>query len=62
MRQWSAVAVTRPVRVVRGLWPDRDPLRRGLDRAEAAIMAGLAVVFLAAVRQGGWSWPAPWME
>ena len=48
MRRWSAVAVTRPVRVVRGLWPDRNPLRRGLDRAETAIIAGLAVVFLAA--------------
>jgi hypothetical protein len=48
MRRWSAIAVTRPIRVVRGLWPDRNPLRRGLDRAEAAIMAALAVAFLAA--------------
>lgn len=48
MRRWSALTLTRPVRVVRGLWPDRNPLRRGLDRAEAAIIAGLAVVFLAA--------------
>jgi hypothetical protein len=48
MRRWSAVTVTRPVRAVRGLWPDRNPLRRSLDRAEAAIVAGLAVAFLAA--------------
>jgi hypothetical protein len=47
MRRWSAVTVMRPIRVLRGLWPDRNPLRRGLDRAEAAIMAGLAVAFLA---------------
>jgi hypothetical protein len=31
-----------------GLWPDRNPLRRSLDRAETAVVAGLAVVFLAA--------------
>ena len=36
------------VRAVRGLWPDRNPLRRGLDRAEALIIAALAVVFLVA--------------
>jgi hypothetical protein len=48
MRRWSAIAVTRPARVARGLWPDRNPLRRGLDRAEAAIVAGLAVAFLVA--------------
>jgi hypothetical protein len=34
-------------RAVRGLWPDRNPLRRTLDRVEAAIVAGLAVAFLA---------------
>lgn len=48
MRQWPAVTRTRAARTVRGLWPDRNPLRRGLDRAEAAIIAGLAVAFLAA--------------
>jgi hypothetical protein len=32
---------------VRGAWPDRNPLRRTLDRVEAAILAGLAVAFLA---------------
>jgi hypothetical protein len=32
--------------VVRGLWPDHNPLRRATDRAEAGIFAGLAVAFL----------------
>jgi hypothetical protein len=48
MKRWSAVTITRPVRAVRGMWPDRNPLRRRLDRVEAAIVAGLAVAFLAA--------------
>jgi hypothetical protein len=34
-------------RVVRGLWPDRNPLRRSLDRVEAVAFGVLAVVFLA---------------
>ena len=42
-----AVAV-RAARAVRGLWPDRNPLRRTIDRVEAVIMGGLAVAFLAA--------------
>jgi hypothetical protein len=33
-------------RVVRGLWPDHNPLRRASDRAEAGIVAALAVAFL----------------
>jgi hypothetical protein len=33
-------------RVVRGLWPDHNPLRRASDRAEAGIIAALAVAFL----------------
>jgi hypothetical protein len=37
----------RAIRVVRGLWPDRNPLRRGLDRVEGVIVGGLAVAFLA---------------
>ncbi len=37
----------RAVRAVRGLWPDRNPLRRTLDRAEAAVVSALAVAFLA---------------
>jgi hypothetical protein len=35
-------------RAVRGLWPDRNPLRRILDRVEAVVVAVLAVAFLAA--------------
>lgn len=29
-----------------GLWPDRNPLRRRCDRAEAAILAGLVAAFV----------------
>jgi hypothetical protein len=46
MRRCSAAAA-RAVRLVRGLWPDRNPLRRAVDRVEAAAVAGLAVAFLA---------------
>ena len=35
------------MRLARGLWPDRNPLRRTLDRVECTIVAGLAVAFLA---------------
>ncbi len=31
---------------MRGLWPDHNPLRRASDRAEAGMVAGLAVAFL----------------
>jgi hypothetical protein len=34
--------------VARLLWPDRNPLRRTVDRVEAAIMAALTVAFLVA--------------
>jgi hypothetical protein len=37
------------MRVVRGLWPDRNPLRRRLDRVEGVVVGGLAVAFLAGV-------------
>jgi len=43
----SAVIVARAARAVRGLWPDRNPLRRTLDRVEAAVAGGLAIAFLA---------------
>ncbi len=46
MRQ-PAVAVARAARAVRGLWPDRNPLRRTVDRAEAVLAGLLVVVFLA---------------
>jgi hypothetical protein len=36
------------LRAARGLWPDRNPLRPGLDRAEAFIAAALSVAFLIA--------------
>ena len=42
-----AVVAARAMRVVRGLWPDRNPLRRRLDRVEGVIVGGLAVAFLA---------------
>lgn len=42
-----AVVTSRAARVVRGLWPDRNPLRRTIDRVEALVVAGLAVAFLA---------------
>ena len=32
--------------MVRGLWPDHNPLRRASDRAEAGMIAALAVAFL----------------
>ncbi|MGH3120193.1 MAG: Rv1733c family protein [Streptosporangiaceae bacterium] len=49
-----------PVAPVRRLWPDRNPLRRAADRAEAAVVALLLVVFLAgtplvALAAGGWA-------
>jgi hypothetical protein len=34
------------VRLARGLWPDRNPLRRATDRAETAVVAGLLAAFL----------------
>jgi hypothetical protein len=44
--EW-AVIVARAARAARGLWPDRNPLRRTVDRVEAAVVGGLVVVFLA---------------
>jgi hypothetical protein len=49
MRGRLAVLTAWAARAVRGLWPDRNPLRRTIDRAEAAVVAGLAVVFLAGI-------------
>ena len=49
MRGRLAVVAAWAVRTLRGLWPDRNPLRRTIDRAEAALVAGLAVAFLAGV-------------
>jgi hypothetical protein len=35
------------IRLLRGLRPDRNPLRRGSDRAETVVLAALLTVFLA---------------
>jgi hypothetical protein len=47
MRRRLAVVAGRAARAARGLWPDRNPLRRTLDRVEGAIVSGLVVAFLA---------------
>lgn len=47
MRRRSAISGALTIRAARGLWPDRNPLRRGLDRVEAVIVAGLAAALLA---------------
>ena len=46
---------------LRGLWPDRNPLRRAVDRVETVFVAGLAAAFLigaplVAVAAGQWSY------
>jgi hypothetical protein len=46
MKRRLAVVVARTTLVVRGLWPDHNPLRRRLDRIEAAVLGGLVVAFL----------------
>jgi hypothetical protein len=46
MRRRSAVVAGWAARVVRGLWPDRNPLRRTVDRVEAVVVGALAVAFL----------------
>ncbi len=35
-------------RVLRGAWPDRNPLRRGIDRLETCLLVGLFVVLAVA--------------
>jgi len=57
--RWPAVA-QRWLRRVRGWWPDRNPLRRRCDRAEAAIVTVLVAAFLAgalllALAAGRWA-------
>jgi hypothetical protein len=51
---------TRLARLIRRWRPDRNPLRRGADRAEAAIMVALLAVFLfgapvTAIAAGQWA-------
>ena len=50
-------------RGLRRLWPDRNPLRRAVDRVEAVIMAALLAAFLIgaplmALAAGQWSYAA----
>jgi|SRR5208282_3155345 len=42
-------------RLIRGLWPDRNPLRRRSDRAEAALVTRLLA---AAITAGQWAYVA----
>jgi hypothetical protein len=54
------IRVTRTGRFVRGRRPDRNPLRRGSDRVETAVLALLVIVFLvaapfAALASGSWA-------
>ena len=57
--RWHAVA-WRWLRRVRGWWPDRNPLRRRCDRAEAALVTVLVAAFVAgapllALSAGRWA-------
>ena len=47
MSQRRPVIAAWAVRMARGLWPDRNPLRRTVDRVEAVVVAGLAAAFMA---------------
>ena len=47
MMRRRLTVVARAAMAVRGLWPDRNPLRRTVDRVEAVIVGGLFVAFLA---------------
>ena len=54
------IRVTRTGRFVRGRRPDRNPLRRGSDRVETAVLAVLVIVFLVAapftaLASGSWT-------
>jgi hypothetical protein len=40
---WGSTPVAR---VARGLWPDRNPLRRSSDRAEAGMLVVLIMAFV----------------
>jgi len=47
MRTGPTQQTTWAARVVRGLWPDHNPVRRPSDRLEAGLVAALIVAFLA---------------
>ena len=60
MEKHDARPRTRPARRIRWLWPDRNPLRRRCDRAEAVIMMALTAAFLAGaplLLLGAGPWP-----
>lgn len=42
----AAFWISAPVRWLRGLWPDHNVLRRGSDRAEAAVVAASLIALL----------------
>lgn len=46
MRTLPGWRMSRPARLARGLWPDRNPLRRAPDRAEAGMVALLIMALL----------------
>ena len=59
-RRRRDVRVTRLGRFVRGRRPDRNPLRRGSDRLETAVLAVLVIAFLVAapftaLASGSWA-------
>jgi hypothetical protein len=59
MRRLVRKPIMRLGRAVRGLWPDRNPLRRATDRVEAALLVTLLAVFLACAPLLGvaaWNW------
>ena len=45
MRTHPARSMGPVARVLRGLWPDHNPLRRSSDRAEAGMLAALIIAF-----------------
>ena len=47
MLRWPAIRGMRAARAVRGLCPDRNSLRRTVDRVEAIVAGALVAVFLA---------------
>jgi hypothetical protein len=59
MRRLVRDPIVRLGRAVRGVWPDRNPLRRTTDRVEAALLITFLAVFLACAPLLGaatWHW------
>jgi len=50
----SAVVAARAARAVRGLWPDRNPLRRTIDRIEAVVAGGWSLLSWPGLRSPRW--------